>query len=174
MSIRKTGTEAAKGPITVRTTTELRAAIDAGHSAEEITLESVDVEKIKADAVAAAQLEWDAKKKTEIEAAAQAATDKATAAATKAERDRISGLQGIAMKGFEKEVQAAIDSGATVEATAVQITKLSKERGVSVTSLKAGAPGAVQHGGAAPEGGADGGSKWGSIVSRFGKKQKMA
>lgn len=164
MSTRKPS--APLGPVTVSNTTALRAALDAGHTPEEITVLEVDIEKIKTEAVAAAQADWQAKQTAAIEAA----TKEAREVAVKAERDRIVGLQAISMKGFEKEVAAAIESGATVEATAVQITKLARERGVTVDSLKAGAPAAVRHGGAAPETTAEG-SKWGSITSRF-KKQK--
>lgn len=162
-----------RGPITVRTTTELRTAILAGHTAEEITLETVDVAAIKAEAVAAAQVEFEAKQKTAIEAAVKEATTKAATDATTAERARIAGLQAISVKGFEAEITKAIESGATVEATAVAIAKTQRERGVSVTSLRAGAPGAVQHGGAAPAGDTGAEKKgWGKISAKFSKKAK--
>lgn len=160
-----------RGPITVRTTAELRAAIEAGHTAEEITLETVDVEKIKAEGVEAARKEWEAEKTTDIEAAVKEATTKATESAIKAERARIVGLQAISMKGFEKEVSAAIESGATVEATAVSIAKLARERGVTVSSLKSGSPAPVAHGGTSSDSGEPAaGGKWGSITARFKKK----
>lgn len=166
MTTRKTGEPAAKGPITVRTQTELRAAIEAGHTAEEITLETPDLEKVGADAVAAARTTWEAEQATAIEAAVKEATAKATAEATTAERNRIVGLRAIAVKGFENEIEAAIGSGATVEATAVAVTKAARERGVTVASLKAGAPAPVAHGGSASgEPAAQG--KWGSITAHF-------
>lgn len=169
MTIRKAGAEAAKGPITVRTQTELQAALAAGHAADEITLELPDTESISAAAVQAAREAWEAEQATAIEAAVKAATDTAVQAAVTAERERIVGLRGITVKGFEAEIDAAIASGATVEATAVALAKTQKDRGVTLGSLKAGSPAPVTHGGASNGGDAPK-SKWGSITSHFKPK----
>lgn len=161
--------KAAKGPITVSNTTELRAALVAGHTADEITVTSVDVEKIKSEAAAAA--------KADAEAAARIALDaavtKATADATAAERTRVLGIQEISMVGFEKEVAKAITDGTTVEATAVALTKAARERGGTVAQQRGNAPAAIAHGGAASSqaGAGGGGGKWSGIAARLNKKR---
>lgn len=169
MTIRKAGAEAAKGPITVRTQTELRAAIDAGHAADEISLELPNTEALSAAAVAEARAAWEAEQSATVEAAVTAAVGKAATDAAAAERDRIVGLRAIMVKGFEAEIEAAIASGASVEATAVAITKTAKDRGVTVGSLKAGSPAPVVHGGSANDGSKPQ-SKWGSITAHFKPK----
>lgn len=150
-----------KGPISVRNTTELAAALNAGHTAEEITIESVDVEAIKAEAHAAGVAEG----RGELDAA----TKKASTDATAAERARIVGLRDIAIAGFDKEIQAAVDSGATVEATAVAIAKAGKARGTSIAAIAGDSPGAVRHGGAGEQEPKSQGS-WGKITGRMKKK----
>lgn len=152
-----------KGPKIVATTAELHAALLAGHTPEEISIAVVDVEKIKADATTA---EREAGDKRLTEAVAKAKTD-----ATAAERTRVSGLQAIGMKGFEKELQTAIDSGATVEAFAVDQAKLAKTRGTTVAAQQADASAAAPHGGAAAAGPANG-SKWANVVAKFKPKAK--
>lgn len=80
---------------TVKTTAELHAAIAAGTDPQTIQIaaaEQVDTAAIK------------------TAAAEEAVT---------AERARIKGINGLAAKGFEKEIEAAIDGGSSVEATAL-------------------------------------------------------
>lgn len=168
---RKT-TEGNRGPITVRTTAELRAAIEAGHAADEITLETVDVEKIKADAIAAHDKEQEPKIQARIDAALKDANGKTREEAAKAERERVAQLQGLAAttKGFEKEIQAAIDKGTSFADAAAEVVKLGKERGVTVSSLRQGAPAAVAHGGSGSDAPAAQG-KWGSITAKFKSKK---
>lgn len=142
-SVFMSGRTAAKGAILVATTDALRAALAAGHTGEEITLDLPDV----AGAVKAAT------DKAAAEFKVQADKDIADARAdgVKTERARILGIQNIAVKGFEAEVSAAIESGASVEATAVKITSAIRERGVSVQGIADRAPGAVGHGGKASD-----------------------
>lgn len=152
-----------RGPITVTTTDQLHAALAAGHAPEEITITSVDVAAIKAEGHAAGVAEQTLKM--------DAAVAKATADATAAERARVSGLQAISMKGFEKEIGVAIDNGATVEATAVAIAKLARERGTTVAAIAGDAPGAVRH----SEGGAGAGADakgWGKITAKVNERTK--
>lgn len=150
----------AKGPIVVANTDELRTALTNGHTAEEITIAAVDIEAIRAEGHAAGVAEARA---GQAEAVAKAATD-----ATAAERKRITGLQAIAMKGFEKEVQAAIDKGDSVEATAVAIAQAGKTRGATVAAIAGDSPAAVRHGGAAQ--GEPEAKGWGKITARMKKK----
>ncbi|MFT0212840.1 S49 family peptidase [Pseudomonas sp. F1_0610] len=95
----------------VKTTAELQAAVAAGEDPKNITIaESV---------------------------AATAELDKAKAEAVTAERERISGIQAMAVEGFDAEIKAAIDGGLTVEAAALSLVKASQERGISLAGIKA-------------------------------------
>ncbi|MFL7961612.1 S49 family peptidase [Pseudomonas kielensis] len=58
-----------------------------------------------------------------------------------AERERIKGINALASKGFEKEIEAAIDAGTTVEATALQLFKAAQDRGISLSAIKSDAQG---------------------------------
>lgn len=103
---------------TVKTTAELHAALAAGTDPQTIQIavaESVDVDAIKA----------------------AAATE-----ATTAERARVTGIHALAAKGFEKEIQAAIDAGTSVEATALTLFKAATDRGISLAGIKTDASGA--------------------------------
>ena len=108
---------------TVTTTAELQAALAAGTDPQTIQIaaaESVDVEAIKA-----------------------AAATEASAAAVTGERERIKGINALATAGFEAEIAAAIDSGASVEATALTLFKAAQERGITVQAIRQDAPSAV-------------------------------
>ncbi|MFJ2388635.1 S49 family peptidase [Pseudomonas koreensis] len=59
-----------------------------------------------------------------------------------AERQRITGINAMASKGFETEIAAAIDAGTSVEATALQLFKAAQDRGISLSAIKADATGA--------------------------------
>lgn len=63
-----------------------------------------------------------------------------TEAAT-AERQRIKGINALASKGFEKEVEAAIEDGSSVEATAMVMFKAAQDRGISLSGIKTDAQG---------------------------------
>lgn len=93
---------------TVKTTAELRAAIDAG--ADPLTIE--------------------------VAAAAPVDVEAAQATATTAERERIKGINALAAAGFESEITAAIDTGLSVEAAALSLYKAAQDRGISLTSIK--------------------------------------
>lgn len=93
---------------TVKTTAELRAAIDAG--ADPLTIE--------------------------VAAAAPVDVAAAQATATTAERERIKGINALAAAGFESEITAAIDTGLSVEAAALSLYKAAQDRGISLTSIK--------------------------------------
>lgn len=120
-----------KPSMQVKTTAELRAAIEAGTDpltieiAEPVMSEPVDVDAIKAEA---------------------------SQAAVTAERERIKGINALAAVGFEEEVQAAIDTGMSVEATALSLYKASQDRGVTLGAIKSDAKSAAA---ASPKDGAD-------------------
>lgn len=120
-----------KPSMQVKTTAELRAAIEAGTDpltieiSEPVMAEPVDVDAIKAEASQAA------------------VTD---------ERERIKGINALAAVGFEEEVQAAIDGGLSVEATALSLYKASQDRGVTLGAIKHDAKAAAA---ASPKDGAD-------------------
>ena len=98
---------------TVKTTAELRTAIAAGTDPNTIEIAQAD----QPDTAA-----------IRTEAAA-------------AERERIKGINALAVKGFEKEIGAAIDDGSSVEATALVLFKASQDRGISLAGIKGDAQG---------------------------------
>lgn len=98
---------------TVKTTAELRAAIAAGTDPNTIEIAQAD----QPDTAA-----------IRTEAAA-------------GERERIKGINALASKGFEKEIEAAIDDGSSVEATALQLFKAAQDRGISLSAIKNDAQG---------------------------------
>ena len=101
----------------VKTTAELHAAIAAGTDPQ--TIQIAAVEQVDTAAIKAA-------------AAEEAVT---------AERARIKGINELAAKGFEKEIEAAIDGGTSVEATALTLFKASQDRGISLAGIKVDSPG---------------------------------
>lgn len=78
----------------------------------------------------------------EIAQASQADHEAIRTEACTTERERIKGINGLASKGFETEIAAAIDSGASVEATALQLFKAAQDRGISLSAIKADGTGA--------------------------------
>lgn len=96
----------------VKTTAELHAAIAAGTDPQ--TIQIAAVEQVDTAAIKAA-------------AAEEAVT---------AERVRIKGINELAAKGFEKEIEAAIDGGTSVEATALTLFKAAQDRGISLAGIK--------------------------------------
>jgi len=98
---------------TVKTTAELRTAIAAGTDPNTIEIAQAD----------------------------QPDTAAIRTEAATAERGRIKGINALAVKGFEKEIGAAIDDGSSVEATALVLFKASQDRGISLAGIKADAQG---------------------------------
>ncbi len=93
---------------TVKTTAELRAAIEAG--ADPLSIE--------------------------VAAAAPVDVEAVQATAATAERERIKGINALAAAGFEGEITAAIDGGLSIEAAALSLYKAAQDRGISLTSIK--------------------------------------
>lgn len=101
-----------KTSMKVSTTADLQAAIAAGTDPQTIEIvqaQQPDVEGIKAEA------------RTE---------------GAKSERERIGGIQALAQKGFETEVQAAINDGLSVEAAGLSLFKAAQDRGVTLAGIK--------------------------------------
>lgn len=61
--------------------------------------------------------------------------------AAKAERERINGINALAVQGFEAEIKAAIEDGSSVEATALVLFKAAQDRGISIDGIKSDAQG---------------------------------
>lgn len=97
----------------VKTTAELRAALAAGTTAENIVI---------AEAVPATLESFDL-------------TDVKTEAA-KAERERVTAITQLAGPEFQAEIDAAIESGDSAETAAMAILTASKERGISLSGIK--------------------------------------
>lgn len=133
---RKTPMSNTNGQVTVSTTADLRNALAAGYTAEQITI--ADNETV----IAAARAEG--------EAAGRAS---AIDAAVTAERGRIAGIQALARAGFDAELQAAVDSGATPEAFALTLLQAAQERGITLDAVRRDAPPAAAHARPGQEGG---------------------
>ncbi|TKD46083.1 S49 family peptidase [Azotobacter chroococcum] len=71
----------------------------------------------------------------ELQAAIAAGTDPQIIQIA-AERERITGIHALAAAGFDEEIAAAIDSGASVEATALTLFKAAQDRGISIAAIK--------------------------------------
>ncbi|WP_026007381.1 hypothetical protein [Pseudomonas asplenii] len=84
----------------------------------------------------------------------KAAIADAETKAVAGERERYKGITALASPGFESEIEAALESGASVEATALGLIQAAKDRGISLTSIKKDSTSA-----AAAAGGGGGGEK---------------
>lgn len=103
---------------TVKTTAELHAAIDAGNDPKSIQIaapEAADTNQLK-----------------------QSAAEEATTA----ERERCKGILELSSPGYEEEVAAAIDEGASVEATGLKLFKAAQDRGINAGDIAADGQGA--------------------------------
>lgn len=150
-------TTSGKGPVTVSNTAELHAAGKAGHTIDEITIDSEPARK----AGHAAGL-----------AEGKADADKRVTDAVAAERKRISEINAAMHSGFEKEAQAAIDSGKDAGVFALEQAKTVKDRGITLSDIKNGSPQPVPHGGQAPAGtGAAARAGWDKAAQRLGAKK---
>ncbi|WAB92487.1 S49 family peptidase [Pseudomonas citronellolis] len=94
----------------VKSTAELQAAIAAGTDPKDIQIAA-----------------W-----PDVDALQAAARTEGAAA----ERNRLKGISALASKGFEKEIEAAIEDGSSVEATALQLFKAAQDRGITLAGIK--------------------------------------
>lgn len=127
---RNTTMSSKPGQVTVSTNEDLRQALAAGHTADQITFASNEA------AIAEARA-----------AGVQEGTATATASAATAERERITAIQGMAAEGFDAELKAAIETGQSPEAFAMVLIKAAKDRGITLTAIRKDAPPAADHGG---------------------------
>lgn len=158
----------AKGPITVTTTAELRKALTDGHTAEEITIQTVDVDTIRTAAKAEGIAEEQARSASNTAAARKESVE--------AERTRIASIHAITLTGFEQLAAKAIADGKSPGDFALEQTKAAKDRGGSVEQLRADAPKAVQHGGEKNPAGGGGEPNakrsWGDATQKFNKRNE--
>ena len=103
------------------------------------------------------------KKAAELNQQHADATADAVKTAITGERERISQITAMTEPGFEAERNEAIKTGASAPEFAMSVLQASRDRGVTLAGLRAGAPGAVAHA-AAPEGNADGSKPWADVV----------
>lgn len=139
-----------KGQVTVSNTGDLREALAAGYTGDQISIASNDA------AIAAARAEGETTGRA-------ASTDDAV----KAERKRVLDIQALSQAGFEAETKAAIDNGDSAEAFAMALVTAARDRGVTLTAIRKDAPLAAK--GAAPT---NEGAKanWDSSVAKLGGK----
>jgi signal peptide peptidase SppA len=130
-STRNTTMSSKSGQVTVSTTDDLRQALAAGYTADQITIASNDA------AIATARAEGETAGRTA-----------ATAEAVKAERERINAVQALAREGFDAELKTALDEGHSPEAFALALMKAAQDRGVTLDAIKKDSPPAAGHGGA--------------------------
>lgn len=131
-SKRKTAMSTQTGQVTVSTTDDLRKALAAGYTAEQISVATAS-----ADAIAAARAEGETAGKAD-----------AAEGAVKAERARIAKLNTLARAGFEKELQAAIGNGDSAETFAMTLLTTAADRGITLDAIRKDAPPAAPHAGA--------------------------
>jgi len=121
-SARKKPMSNTNGQVTVYNTDDLRTALAAGYEADHIHFGQPDTAKLRADAL-----------------------KEGRDAGAAAERERISRINALATAGFEKELQAAIDSGDAPEAFALAVMTAAKDRGVTVAGNRSDAPPPAPH-----------------------------
>ena len=126
---RNTSMSSKSGQVTVSTTEDLRKALAAGYTADQITIESAD-----ASAIATARAAG-------VDEGRAAATDTAVAA----ERTRIADIQALGRAGFEAEQKAAIDNGDSPAAFALSLMKAAQDRGITLDAIRKDAPAAASH-----------------------------
>jgi signal peptide peptidase SppA len=117
-----------KGQVTVSTTEDLRNALAAGHTGEQIVIASNDA------AIAQARTEGEA-----------AGRDAATADAIKAERTRIAEIHALTREGFAAEANAAIENGDSPATFALAMVKAAQDRGITLEAMRRDAPLAAPH-----------------------------
>jgi len=144
--------------IKVSNTADLRTAIEAGYTKDEIQVVAQD----STAAIAAARAEG-------VEAGKADGLKEGREHGAKAERDRIAAIHELHMAGFEAERDAALKDGSTPEAFAVVQAKAIKDRGITVDAIQKDST-AVAH--APPGSDAKGKGSWDSIVARHNGSKK--
>lgn len=148
--------------IKVKNTDELRTAMDAGYTRDEIEIVAQDT----APAIAAARQEGAA------EGRATGLEEGQKLGATN-ERTRLAALAVVAQEGFEAEHKVAIEAGHTPEQFALAQLTAAKDRGVTIGAIKKDSSGA-QHAAAGGDEGSEAQSNWKKIQAKYGAKAKAA
>ncbi|MGE4408136.1 S49 family peptidase [Pseudomonas sp.] len=117
-----------KGQVTVSTTDDLRKALAAGHTGDQIVIASNET------AVATARREGE-------EAGRKASTEDAV----KAERSRIAEIQALARPGFDAELKAAIEGGDSAATFALALMRAAADRGITLEAIRKDAPAPAAH-----------------------------
>jgi hypothetical protein len=149
--------------INVSNTAELQTAIEAGYTKDEIKIVQPDASA----AVAAARKEG-------VEEGKVAGITEGKTLGAQAERDRITAINDLTLKGFEKERDAALSSGASANDFAVTQARAIKDRGVTVSAIKKDSTSASHAAPPADEEAAKAESEagWDRIVAKYSGKAK--
>ena len=139
--------------IKVSSTDELRTAIEAGYTKDEIQIVAQD----NTAAIAAARSEG-------VEAGKAEGLENGA----KAERTRTAAINDLHMAGFEAERDAALADGSSPEAFAVVQAKAIKDRGITLDAIKRDSPDAAAH--AAARDVKKNAASWGATIQKFGGK----
>lgn len=118
----------ATGQVTVSTTEDLRKALAAGYTGEQITLASHDA------LIASARTEG-----------LEAGRKESTESAVKAERTRIARIRALARAGFDAELKIAIDEGHSPEAFAMTLLTAAADRGITLDAIAKDSPPPAAH-----------------------------
>lgn len=137
------------GQVTVSTTEDLRQALAAGYTGDQIAIASNE------NAVAAAHAEGLNEGKAS-----------AVESAVKAERTRILEIQSMAGEGFEAETKEAIDAGVSAEAFAKTLLAAARDRGITLDAIRKDAPPKASGGNHSASDSKP--ASWDSIVAKFG------
>ena len=127
---RNTSMNDQKGKVTVSNTDDLRTALAAGYTGDQISIAQASSQ----EAIAHARTEG-------IEEGRKASADALVAG----ERKRIADIQAMGRPGFDAELKAAIDSGASPEAFAMSMLKAAQDRGITLEAIRKDAPPAAPH-----------------------------
>lgn len=144
-------TDSKKGQVTVSNTEDLRLALAAGYTGDQITIASNDTE------IAAARSEGESTGRA-------ASTDEAV----KAERKRVLDIQALSREGFAAETKDAIDSGDSAETFAMTLIKAAQDRGISLEAIRKEAPPAAK--GNTPPSSEGQKATWDSAIAKLGGK----
>jgi hypothetical protein len=160
-----------KQTIKVSNTADLRTAIEAGYTKDQIEIEQPD----HSAALSAARAEGHAAGVAEANASAVDANKTAVDNAAKAERTRLTELAAIAEPGFEAEYKAAVEGSHTPEQFALAQMKSAKDRGITLGAIRKDSKGAP-HANAPAEAAAAAEAKagWDKVAAKYAPKKATA
>jgi hypothetical protein len=148
--------------IKVKNTDELRTAMEAGYTKDEIEIVAQD----NSAAITAARAEGVAEGRT-------AGTEEGRKAGATDERARLTALAEIAQPGFEAEHKAAIDAGDSPDKFALALMKASKDRGITIGAIRKDSK-AAPHAASPETDAAAAKAGWDKVTAKYGAKAKAA